>query len=101
MHHECLATNLALPTLFRSTNLVLSTRIEPTMTYAMEVWSPPTSGRQRTNAPHGPIDEVLHKARRVAVGIHAGTHEHAWERAASVKLVVLDSDCQALSADDL
>ena len=80
--------------------LIMSTRIEPTMTYAMEVWSPPVCGRQRTR-PHAPIDEVLHKARRLAVGIHASTHEHAWERAASVKPAVLDSDCQALSADDL
>ena len=74
---------------------IMSTRIEPTMTYAMEVWSPPICGRQRTNAPYGPIDEVLHKARRLA-SIHASTHEHAWEWAASVKPAVLDSDCQAL-----
>ena len=35
------------------------------------------------------------------MGIYASTHEHAWERAASVKPAVLDSDCQALAVDDL
>ena len=81
--------------------LLLSTRIEPTMTYALEVWTPPTGRSARSGAVEDPMDTVLRGARRLAVGIHASKHEKAWERSASIKPAILDADCQALSADDM
>ena len=80
---------------------VLSTRIEPTMTYALEVWEPTINRRPRAGTRLDPVDEVLHNARRLTVGIHASKHERAWERAASIKPAVLDSDCRALAAQVL
>ena len=80
---------------------VLATCIEPTMTYALEVWEPTINQRPRVGIHLDPVDEVLHNARCLTVCVHASKHERAWERAASIKPTVLESDCRALTALEL
>ena len=80
---------------------VLTARVQPTMTYGMELWAPPPLPRRGGGDHPDPLDDTLRCARRLALGIHAGKHERAWVRAASVKRDVLESDCRVLPASSM
>ena len=71
---------------------IIRTRIVPVATYSMEMWQPRT-GRLGAAAR---IDSALHKARRLAVGVHATAGERSWECGACVSAAVLQADFQAL-----
>jgi len=69
----------------------INTRIVPTATYATEVWAP--TGH---TAIASSVDATLHRARRLAVGIHATASERSWERGTCVSASVLAADFQSL-----
>jgi len=75
---------------------IIRTRIVPTATYATEVWEPPS----RNSNAGASVDKTLHKARRLAVGVHATDSERSWERGTCISAEVLQADFQALNEQE-
>ena len=71
---------------------IIRTRMVPVAPYSSELWQPRT-GRHGTAAC---INSALHKARRLAVGVHATAGEQSWECGAGVSAAVLQADFQVL-----
>ena len=71
------------------------THIVPTLTYGMDVWGP-NHGIQGRPASLQPLSDVIDKACRVAMGLHATTGSKAWSKYTSVCKSVLQSDFRLL-----
>ena len=74
---------------------VIMTHIVPTLTYGMDVWGP-NHGIQGRPASLQPLSDVIDKACRVAMGLHATTGSKAWSKYTSVCKSVLQSDFRLL-----
>jgi len=76
---------------------LIQSRITPTATYATELWEPVVRASRSGSA----VDDTLHKARRLAAGIHATASERSWARGACVSAAVLQADFRALNEQEL
>ena len=79
---------------------LVNSHLRPVMEYGMEVWGPGDPRAASAVRLLAPIENVLQRALKMAVGVHATAMERATSRQRGVTPHVLRADVHVLSAED-